>query len=327
MFRILHAATPNPGHPWSGVGDGIWAETGTTALRTFTFPDSDATVLTNAAAVTVSQGGTGTTTLTGVVISSGTSAFTATSILTSTNGGTGNGFTKFSGPASSEKTFTLPNASATILTDNAVVTLAQGGTNANLTASNGGIFYSTGSAGAILAGTATAGQVLLSGSSAAPTWSTATYPSTAGTSGNFLKSDGTNWSSAAATTTRILFSGRTISLTADTRCHPIQGDCITAGDQTVGTEIPFATTLKNLKAYMVSGPAAGSTCGFTIEKAAACSGSFSATALTCTVSNPNTSCTDTSHNVAASANDCVRIFFDETGTCTGVDSWTFEAQY
>jgi len=51
-----------------------------------------------------------------------------TQIIASTYGGTGNGFTKFSGPASTEKTFTLPNASATILTDNALVTAAQGGT-------------------------------------------------------------------------------------------------------------------------------------------------------------------------------------------------------
>jgi len=58
------------------------------------------------------------------------------------------------------------------------INLADGGTNANLTASNGGIFYSTATAGAILSGTATASQVLLSGSSTAPAWSTATYPST-----------------------------------------------------------------------------------------------------------------------------------------------------
>lgn len=56
--------------------------------------------------------------------------------------------------------------------------LANGGTNANLTASNGGIFYSTASAGAILSGTATARQMLQSGSSAAPAWSTATWPAT-----------------------------------------------------------------------------------------------------------------------------------------------------
>ena len=58
------------------------------------------------------------------------------------------------------------------------LSLTRGGTNANLTASNGGIFYSTASAGAILAGTATANQILLSGSSTTPAWSTATYPAT-----------------------------------------------------------------------------------------------------------------------------------------------------
>lgn len=79
--------------------------------------------------------------------------------------------------------------------------LANGGTNANLTASNGGIFYSTATAGAILSGTATAGQILRSGASGAPTWSTATYPATAGTTGNLLTSDGTNWVSSAFTNT------------------------------------------------------------------------------------------------------------------------------
>jgi hypothetical protein len=53
-----------------------------------------------------------------------------TQVIASTYGGTGNGFTKFSGPATTEKTFTLPNASAAILTDNAAVTVAQGGTGA-----------------------------------------------------------------------------------------------------------------------------------------------------------------------------------------------------
>ncbi len=58
------------------------------------------------------------------------------------------------------------------------ISLANGGTSASLTASNGGIFYSTATAGAILAGTATAGQMLRSGATAAPTWSTATWPAT-----------------------------------------------------------------------------------------------------------------------------------------------------
>jgi len=51
-----------------------------------------------------------------------------TGIIASTYGGTGNGFTKFSGPTTAEKTFTLPDATATILTSNDAVTILQGGT-------------------------------------------------------------------------------------------------------------------------------------------------------------------------------------------------------
>lgn len=54
-----------------------------------------------------------------------------TGILPSANGGTGNAFFAVSGPATSTKTYTLPNASTTILTTNSVVTVAQGGTGTN----------------------------------------------------------------------------------------------------------------------------------------------------------------------------------------------------
>ncbi len=108
------------------------------------------------------------------------------------------------------------------------IDLAHGGTAANLTASNGGIVYSTASALAILSGTATANKILYSGSSAAPNWSVPTFPVTAsattrkiivsdgtnwvastetyatpGNSGNVLTSDGTNWTSAAPTAASI----------------------------------------------------------------------------------------------------------------------------
>ncbi len=53
-----------------------------------------------------------------------------------------------------------------------IVDLAHGGTNSNLTASNGGIVYSDVDDLEILAGTATAGLPLISGSSTAPTWGT-----------------------------------------------------------------------------------------------------------------------------------------------------------
>lgn len=81
-----------------------------------------------------------------------------------------------------------------------ILPLANGGTNAALTASNGGLVYSSGSALAILAGTATAGQIPRSGANAAPSWSTATYPATAA-AGTILNAGSANVISATATPT------------------------------------------------------------------------------------------------------------------------------
>lgn len=78
------------------------------------------------------------------------------------------------------------------------ITFAQGGTGASLTASNGGILYSTASTGAILAGTATANQMLQSGSSTTPAWSTATYPATT-TANQLLYSSSNNVIAGLAT--------------------------------------------------------------------------------------------------------------------------------
>lgn len=118
----------------------------------------------------VANGGTGAATLTGLLQGNGTSAVTAI-----TNSSTVGQILRVTGAA----TYAW---GALDLADTDAVTgllpLANGGTNANLTASNGGIFYSTATAGAVLSGTATAGQILRSGSSAAPSWSTATYPAT-----------------------------------------------------------------------------------------------------------------------------------------------------
>lgn len=83
--------------------------------------------------------------------------------------------------ATNTTTLTLPT-SGTLATTSQIpatpISLANGGTNASLTANNGGIFYSTSTAGAILAGTSTASQLLLSGASTTPAWSTSTYPTT-----------------------------------------------------------------------------------------------------------------------------------------------------
>lgn len=98
----------------------------------------------------------------------GTAALTQ--VIASTYGGTGNGFSKLSGPTTSEKTFTLPNASATILTTNDLVTVAQGGTGL---------------------GTLTANNIILGNGTSTPQF---VAP---GTSGNLLTSNGTTWQSTA----------------------------------------------------------------------------------------------------------------------------------
>jgi hypothetical protein len=98
-----------------------------------------------------------------------------TQIIASTFGGTGNGFTRFTGPATSEKTFTLPNATATILTSAAAVSVAQGGT---------GRATSTTAFGILAAGTTATGahqtlpqgttsQMLVGGGAALPVWTLA----------------------------------------------------------------------------------------------------------------------------------------------------------
>lgn len=83
-------------------------------------------------------------------------------ILPGANGGTANGFMAFSGPTTSTKTFTLPDATATILTSNAAVTVAQGGTGI-ASGTSGGVPYFSAS-GTIASSTAlTANGVVVGG--------------------------------------------------------------------------------------------------------------------------------------------------------------------
>lgn len=77
--------------------------------------------------------------------------------------------------------------------------LANGGSNANLTASLGGIIHSTATAMAVLAGTVTANKPLMSGASAAPSWATPAYPNASATAGKIIRSDGTNYAASTLT--------------------------------------------------------------------------------------------------------------------------------
>jgi hypothetical protein len=93
-----------------------------------------------------------------------------TNVIASTFGGTGNGFTKFTGATTAEKTYTLPNASATILTNAAAVTAAQGGTGQTTYAVGDILYASTSSALSKLADIATGNALITGGVGVAPSY-------------------------------------------------------------------------------------------------------------------------------------------------------------
>lgn len=193
IIMRLYAATPNPGHPWLEVGDGQWAATGTTAYHTYTFPDATATVMTtldiDPGDIIYGSAASTTTTLakdtnaTRYLSNTGVNnnplwalvnlANGITGTLGSANGGTGSAFFGISGPTAL-RTYALPDANATVLTSNAAVTVAQGGTGLQtLTANN------------LLVGAGTSNVSFV-----AP-----------GANGSLLISNGTTWTPVTSTST------------------------------------------------------------------------------------------------------------------------------
>lgn len=131
-------------------------------------------------------------------------ANTVTGLLTANNGvliTSAGGVPSISGtlPAAVQSNITSLGTITSGVWQGSQIALGFGGTNAALTASNGGIVYSTATSLAILAGTPTAGQLLQSGASSAPSWTTASFPASAGAAGTFLRSDGTNWIASTLT--------------------------------------------------------------------------------------------------------------------------------
>lgn len=90
-------------------------------------------------------------------------------ILPSANGGTGIAFFTVAGPSTTAKTFTFPNANATILTSNAAVTVAQGGTGVG-TLTNHAVLLGQGTSNVSSVGPGTTGQCLTGNTGADPTF-------------------------------------------------------------------------------------------------------------------------------------------------------------
>lgn len=131
-----------------------------------------------------------------------------TGILPGANGGTGNGFFAVTGPAASLKTFTFPNASATVLTDNAAVTAAQGGTGLS-SYTTGDLLQATGATTlAALAATSTGNALISGGVGVVSSWGkiglathvSGTLPATNGGTGNATYATGDLLFASSATT-------------------------------------------------------------------------------------------------------------------------------
>lgn len=130
--------------------------TGSSAAPSFT--SAGALTKTDDINVTLTLGGSPTTAL----LNATSITVGWTGILAPSRGGTNNGFTAFTGPTTSTKTFTLPNASATILTDNAAVTAAQGGTG-QTSYTIGDLLQATGTTTLSKLAAVATGNVLISG--------------------------------------------------------------------------------------------------------------------------------------------------------------------
>jgi len=131
-----------------------------------------------------------------LVLSATTGGLTCPTCVTSSGGGAITGTAPISVSAAGVVSITSP------------LPLTNGGSNASLTASNGGIVWSNASQMQILAGTATARLPLLSGATATPVWGAYTLPASV-TSGGipYFSSTGAESSSALLTANAIMLGG------------------------------------------------------------------------------------------------------------------------
>ncbi len=139
------------------------------------------------------------------------------------------------------------------------------------------------------------------------------------------------WSSSARAAVNpggmIVGGASSASLLATSVCPPNGGTCSTTLTALVGMRVPFAVTLGQLYGFQATAPASGSSCAFALRRSAGCTAAYASTALSCTITGNGSArtCQNTTSTITAAAGDCLQVIFTESGTCSGLTNWGFEA--
>lgn len=179
------------------------------------------------------------------------------------------------------------------------------------TANNGTLVTSNTGVPSILAGPGTTGNVLQSNSAAAPSFSTATYPSTATGTGTIMRADGTNWVATTATYP----ATTTINQVLYSSAANVVGG-ITAANN--GTMISGTTGVPSWLANGTTGQVLTATTGSPPSWAAASAGSSPWTQITQTSVSTQSTIAFTSASIA-NYNELLIIVDSVTGSTT--DNW------
>jgi hypothetical protein len=169
LAGTLVAANGGTGQSSYTIGDLLYAS-GSTALSKLAGVATGNSLISGGVGVAPSWGKIGLTThVSGVlpVANGGTNSSSASgTALDNITGFSGTGLIRRTGAG----TYTFGTAVSLTTEVTGVLPLASGGTNKNLTASNGGIVYTDADSMEVLAASATSGNVLISGGAGAPSW-------------------------------------------------------------------------------------------------------------------------------------------------------------